>query len=157
MTIWKGAVTALALAAASTARGGEPVDGACKLFSREASSATTAECARCHENHEAHPVDVDYAAAAARQPFGLRRASEAIRRGAFLPHGRVACVTCHDAASPWKHHIALPPGATPRPAVNPRDASTYTGGHARPTGTSPLQAGAAVTPTPLCLLCHAFD
>jgi cytochrome c peroxidase len=156
MTNWKAAVAALALAAASTARGGEPAGGDCKLFSREASTASTADCARCHENHEAHPVDVDYAAAAARQPFGLRRASEAVRRGVFLPDGRVACVTCHDAASPWKHHIALPPGAAARPAVNPRDASTYTGGRARPAGT-PLQPGAAVTPTPLCLLCHAFD
>jgi cytochrome c peroxidase len=143
--------------AASTARADEAARQGCKLFSPESATTPTGECVRCHNNYQSHPVDLDYAAAAARQPYGLRPLREAVRRGIFLPGGQVACVTCHDARSPWKDHIALPPGAKPLPAVDPRDVGTYAGPRAQRAGGAPLTHGAAVTPTPLCMACHAYD
>ncbi|BDG05269.1 hypothetical protein [Anaeromyxobacter oryzae] len=127
-------------------------------------AARTADCIACHarDAHAAggsHPVGIPYEAAAA--PAGatarrgmLRAAAEVVSRGVFLPEGRIECVTCHDPRSPWKNHLAIPPGAVARPAVDPRRLETYT----RPSSTfAATAAGAEVTPTPLCLACHAFD
>ena len=122
------------------------------------SEATTSrDCVACHSatGRDSHPVDVDYewarTTAAGRT---LRPLGEVVRRGVLVPDGKLRCVTCHDGRSPWKYRIALPPGTVPRPAVNPRDPGTYDG---RRGSSPPLPPGSEVTPTPLCLACHALD
>ena len=106
----------------------------------------------CHEFTRTHPVQVDYAAAAARAPDLYRPLDEAIRRGVFLPDGQIKCLTCHDPGSRWKYKIALPPGAA-APAVDPRKPQTY---ERPPALAAPLPPGSAVSPTPLCQSCHTF-
>lgn len=111
------------------------------------------ECLACHQpSAHGHPTDIDYASAQSANP-GLRPIEEVVRRGVFLPNGELRCNTCHDGRSPWKHHLALPPGSTPRPAVDPRDPATYD----ERESLQPPAAGAAVTARPLCLGCHALD
>lgn len=154
------------LAAAETS---VPEGSACALTSSYSSDAAdTRECLRCHGGagggpvHGNHPVDLDYGVAAARAGGfgGLRSPGEVLKRGVFLPEGRLHCVTCHDARSPWKARIALPPGAMAFRAVDPRDPSTYEGGASWRTRTPSQPAppeGSAVSPAPLCIACHALD
>lgn len=129
----------------------------CLLRDPASDALPASACLACHpaRGHQ-HPVDVDYARVGGRR--GYRPAEEVVRRGVLLPGGRIQCVTCHDPTSPWQNHIALPPGATPTPAVDPRDPSTYAGGRswrtAAPEAAPP--PGAAVTASPLCAVCHAF-
>ncbi len=126
----------------------------CALTTLPADSALTADCMACHASGHAgsmsHPVGMDYRQAEASSGGRLRPATDVRQRGVFLPDGKVACVTCHDPRSPWGDHIALPPGATPRLAVRLRDPETYD-------PNAVAQPGAPVTPTPLCVACHAFD
>jgi hypothetical protein len=117
----------------------------CGLF-----EPTAQGCLSCHKA-EGHVFDVDYASAAAGNPM-LRPADEVVRRGVLLPDGQVRCTTCHDARSPWKDRIALPPGSKVMPGVNPFDKATFDG-PPRP----PPRPGDAVSPKPLCLACHALD
>ncbi len=157
------ASTLLALAAAGPAAAdpaAAPAEAGCLLFIPGNESAPAADCLRCHDGSVAathlettHPVDLDYAMAWARDPQGKRPEAEVIRRGGFLPEGKVRCTTCHDARSPWADKLVLPPGARPTGAVNPRDPDTYAPG--RPA--APLPPGSKVSPKPLCLLCHALD
>ena len=119
-------------------------------------TATVQDCLACHEGrtlsvHASHPVDVDYATAVSRPRASLRPLAEALRRGVLLADGKVHCYTCHDPRSPWSSHIALPPGAAARSAVVPGVESTY--GADRPAP----KPGDEVSPTPLCLVCHAYD
>jgi hypothetical protein len=126
-----------------------PLDPArCALQRGGSDLLPSRECLRCHRpSGPTHPFDVDYERARARRPHRLRPAGEATARGAFLPDGEVRCVTCHSAASPWKHHVALPPGARTMGLVPFRER-----GVRRPSD-SPLP-GDAVEPTPLCIACH---
>jgi len=127
---------------------------ACPLFGPKAAQIPTADCMSCHALSRTHPVDIDYAAAAQRRSFEFRPVQEVIRRGVFLPQGQVRCVTCHDGASPWKYSIALPPASQARPAVViSRNPQVWE----KAASAEPLRRGAAVTPTPLCLACHAMD
>jgi hypothetical protein len=126
----------------------------CKLFQAAPERVPAQECMTCHGMHTTHPVELDYEAARF-SSSALRPGAEVIRRGVFLPDGKVQCVSCHDAASRWAYHLAIPPGALVRPAVNPRDPSTYE----RPVALSPpqaLPAGTSVSPTPLCKACHSI-
>jgi hypothetical protein len=133
----------------------------CELLLPGSGTAATRKCLACHDGggagtplHATHPVDVDYARAAGRAPFAYRRAEEAVARGVFLPEGMVRCTTCHDGRSRWKYRLALPPGAIPRPAVDPENPATYEG-QGRPT--APLPPGSDVGRKALCLGCHALD
>ncbi len=105
-----------------------------------------------------HPVDVDYEQAQRRPEARLRPVDAAVQRGLFLPGGKLRCVTCHDRRSPWKHHLAIPPGADVRPAVDPRDPRTYqddaTG--SPPKYRAPLPPRSDVGRKPLCTMCHSF-
>lgn len=131
--------------------------GGCALSSLAADAALVADCVSCHgaghAGRSSHPVGVDYAAASARGG-SLRPAVEVVRRGVFLPEGRVQCVTCHDPRSPWADHVALPPGETPKRAVNPQERATF---EAEAAPSAALPPGTRVSPRPLCLSCHAFD
>jgi hypothetical protein len=132
---------AIALCAAADER------ASCLLLKPEADAAPTAQCLSCHAQSGPgnHVVDVPYAGSSE-----LRPADEVVRRGVHLPGGQIRCTTCHDARSPWKDHIALPPGAKATRAVDVGNPATYE----RPT---PARPGDAVSPKPLCLACHAMD
>jgi hypothetical protein len=82
----------------------------CKLFQAAPERVPAQECMTCHGMHTTHPVELDYEAARLTRP-ALRPGAEVIRRGVFLPDGKVQCVSCHDAASRWAYHLAIPPGA----------------------------------------------
>jgi hypothetical protein len=148
-----------------------PLAETCDLFRITGIEDTSVDaCTKCHGQGRAspgsnHPVDIDYASAVARSAgsaMGLRPLSVVVSRGVFLPDGQIRCVTCHDGRSPWKYGIALPPGATVTPAVNPRDRSTYEDGPALRAREAKLASSAErhsipVGTKPLCLACHAAD
>jgi hypothetical protein len=133
------------------------IDGGCGLLVPGSEDAPVAACLRCHERSgSGHPVGLDYAresGARRASAMPLRSASEAIRRGAFLPGGELRCTTCHDGRSPWRFRLALPPGAAVRHAVVAGNPETY-GPRAARGAPAP---GEAVGTKPLCLLCHALD
>lgn len=145
-----------------------PQPGTCALDTSGSDSASTQECLRCHSSadggliHGNHPVDLDYAAAEgeAGRAGTLRPVGEVVRRGVLLPDGRLQCVTCHDARSPWAAKIALPPGSVAVPALSPRNPSTYEDRDRLRTtgpGAQPPPPGTAVSSSPLCIACHALD
>ena len=145
----------------STAAGAADLPPDCLLSRPGAESTPAQDCLRCHDGSAArahlqttHPVDVDYAMARYKNRDGLRPEAEVVRRGGFLPDGKVRCTTCHDARSTWAARINLPAGARARPAVDPFNPRSY---DATPTAQAEPSPGAAVSPRPLCLLCHAFD
>jgi hypothetical protein len=136
---------------------GRAFEPSCALLVPGSEDATVADCRRCHAGSgSGHPVGLDYGHASGGRGGGipLRTGAEAVRRGAFLPGGELRCTTCHARSSPWRYRLALPPGADVRPAVNPRDPSTYDPAAARATSAS---HGSQVGTKPLCLLCHAID
>jgi hypothetical protein len=140
--------------------------GGCELSLPGRVETTSESCVACHRvgSGSNHPFDVDYATAIAMHPYsGLRSPEEVVKRGVFLVEGKVSCRTCHDPRSPWENHIALPPGARPTPAVNPRDRQTYEDGPERTARIRELQHPQVggerrkVSAKPLCLVCHALD
>ncbi len=150
-----------------------PVQGGCILVAGASSTATTRDCTACHASFDgghSHPVDVDQDAARfrslGRSGPSLRSAAEVVRRGLFLPEGKVSCLTCHDGNSIWKYKLALPPDAPLKEPVVAGNPQTYDPAQMRPsamsgldatTGKRLLPAGTAVSPTPLCKVCHSFD
>lgn len=139
-------------------------EGGCLLFTARPDARSIGECLACHaEAHGRgnHPVDVDYEQAAARSAGSLREPREVVRAGVFLPGGRLHCLTCHDARSPWAARIALPPGATPVPAVRPGPAAPpgpgWRAAARERARAGSLPPGSAVSPAPLCIACHALD
>ncbi|MBI5071132.1 MAG: hypothetical protein HZB56_23190 [Deltaproteobacteria bacterium] len=151
------------------ARGAE-IDAAqpCGLVRPGSETATTADCLACHggsgpgvQLHTSHPVDIDYERARYRPNSSLRPMAEAVKRGVFLPEGQLRCLTCHDARSPWRYRLALPPGAPVKSAVRPGDPRTYDPARAseRPVPHPDASLPAAdrdASPTPLCKLCHTY-
>ncbi len=153
----------------STATVSDPAPSQCALYAAGAAQAPASSCASCHRgtygvNHT-HPVDVDYEGARYRARTTLRPAQEVVKRGVFLPGGMVQCGTCHDSRSPWKFHLALPPGAPARMSMaytgsgaSERSSATGAGNSTVPGSAAVTPpAGSAVSPTPLCLACHGFD
>jgi hypothetical protein len=148
-----------------------PLADRCELFQpRFLEEPSASACKSCHDGHFAsqgsnHPVNIEYAPRAERRRgsmMPLRGAEDVVARGLFLPDGELRCVTCHDGRSRWRYGLAIPAGAVLQPAVNPRDASTYTGDPARREAEvrAAQQSGAygvKVSPKPLCLICHALD
>ena len=145
-----------AAARAAVAQAPDPsAPAGCSLFAPGYATVPTEKCLQCHGLSRTHPVDIDYEGTIQRNPaFMYRPVAEVIKRGVFLPNGQIACVTCHDANSPWKDRIALPPGAKARPAVDPRNRDTYASPETQPAAALP--AHSAVTPTPLCQACHTY-
>ncbi|HZZ85253.1 MAG TPA: hypothetical protein VFE30_12000 [Anaeromyxobacteraceae bacterium] len=142
--------------AAPTPRAQAAIQGGCRLFADDADRVSTHECLSCHTGgvgaqlRTCHPIELPYPPASNEPP--LRPLEDAVRRGAFLPGNVLRCVTCHDRSSPWDSAIALPPGAKPMRGVVPGDATTYS-----PDKAAPPRPGDRVTPTALCLECHAYD
>ncbi len=117
---WGAALAAaLAVAAGAQAENG----GTCEL-SRVADRrlASSERCVSCHDGtggttialqlhptdggpETSHPVEVDYGAAWSREPRRYAPGA-ALPREVPLVHGKVACTTCHDGASPRPNHVA---------------------------------------------------
>lgn len=132
----------------------ELVVARCLLDGAQSDGAADAACLTCHPTSArgSHRSGFGYTHANPRLPPGsLRSLDEVVARGLLLPDGEVRCVTCHDARSPWRYHIALPPGSTASPSARPgRTGNAVATAAARP------QPGAEVTPTPLCRACHTL-
>jgi hypothetical protein len=133
---------------------GPPPRGNCKLYSPDVHRLTAQECQSCHPFHRSHPVDFEYESRAYRPGADLRPLSEVVKRGVFMPDGMVRCVSCHDARSRWAGKLALPPGAALRPAVDTRNPATYERPVPKVIDGRGLADGTAVSPTPLCKVCH---
>jgi hypothetical protein len=123
------------------------VASACALRTAAAVEDVAVSCTSCHGNRSGsgHPVDIDYEGAQTRR-WGRRRTplrpvAEVVRRGVFLPDGKVQCLTCHDPRSEHRYGLAVPPETDPA-ALMEREAW----GGRRP----------GVEPAPLCLACHAI-
>jgi len=121
--------------------------------------ASTEDCLGCHaegraavQAHASHPVGLVLDDAAARSKGQLRAAREVRARGVALEDGKIGCLTCHALASPYKHRIALPPGAEVRRAAVPGDKRTYDPELAE--SAAAPGPGAAVSTKPLCQACH---
>ncbi|BDG09261.1 hypothetical protein [Anaeromyxobacter paludicola] len=147
-----------AAAAADTAV--EPAPAAeparCSLLVAGREAAAADDCLVCHELHRTHPVDFPYPYPAFSRSPSLRTPDEAVRRGVFLPDGMIRCGTCHDGASPYRYRLAIPPGAQVAPAVKVGPVTAASSRRAT-RATAPAPASGDVTPTPLCLSCHAYD
>jgi hypothetical protein len=150
---------------ALTTGGGVPLpaaaeDGSCTLADTTAGPAT---CLACHKFTRCHPYDVDYARLAIASRGSLRAVEEVVRRGLFLPDGRMTCHTCHDAASWWGRRLAIPPGSTISARVVPESSSTHDPANPRISPMTVEEARATLprdtdlSPRPLCLACHARD
>jgi hypothetical protein len=147
------------------AGGGSPLHAAqaadtCTLADTTAAPST---CRACHAFTRCHPYDVDYARLASASRGALRTAEEVIRRGLFLPEGRMTCHTCHDAGSWWGQRLVIPPTSRVSARVVPGDASTYDAANPKIQSMTVEQARATLprdtdlSPKPLCLACHARD
>lgn len=88
--------------------------GVCELEGADRATTSSQRCIACHDGTagspiafgvrpdgigSSHPVEVDYGAAAARQP-GRYHPAAMLPREIPLVNGRVACTSCHDGASP---------------------------------------------------------
>lgn len=122
---WRGAAraapVAAALLSAAGAAGQVLPDEVCELTRVDRAHTPSARCVACHDGsagvamatgpagdgHGNHPVEVDYAASAARDPERYVPAAM-VRPDVPLVDGKVACTSCHDGASPH-----------PRRAVDP--------------------------------------
>ena len=149
-------------------------NGTCALVLSDSDLATTENCTSCHgggrvgpQFHTSHPVDVDHERARMRPGSALRPAAEVVRRGLYLPDGKVRCTTCHHGRSQFRFRLAIPADAEIRDAVDHRDPRTYDPAlrAQQPTrqrmtaavAQRVLPAGTEVSPTPLCKVCHSFD
>jgi hypothetical protein len=135
----------------------EPVAPACALRTPGSDAMAAQGCLECHSGARGPRIRRTHPVGAYRRGPGLRAPEEVVRRGVLLPGGAVECVTCHDRRSPWKDHVALPPGAAAVAAVDARDPASYQGRpgwrEASAHGIGP-PPGAAVSPAPLCAACH---
>jgi hypothetical protein len=138
-----GVLAALVLVLVATvASRARPEASTCRLFELGSDLLESRDCLTCHPWERCHPVEVVYREAWERRGPGgawyLRPESVAVSRGAYLPDGRVRCVTCHDRHSQAGAHLAVPPSWA-------RESTTE-------------QKGQVVDPgcAPLCLECHPW-
>ncbi len=123
-------------------------------------------CLACHGKSgpgplftHSHPVNIDYAAAHGKAKGTLRAMDAVTAKGVALPQGKLQCVTCHDAKSPWAKWVALPAGAAPRPAMDRRKTRVDDAPNWRipPAEAPPMpEKGTEVSSAPLCAACHTF-
>jgi predicted CXXCH cytochrome family protein len=114
---WGAALAAAALAASAGARAAD--GGTCELSRVNREATTTRGCLSCHDGSAgpgvgfkmgaddramSHPVEVDYAAAAAAHP-GQYQPAAALPPEVPLVGGKVQCTTCHDGASPDRKRV----------------------------------------------------
>jgi len=134
----------------------------CLLLRDEDRRSSSSDCQGCHgrTEHSGHPLEVSYEEARFRGAGGmsLRPQAEARERGAFLPEGKVRCVSCHDGRSRLRYRLAIPRDAL-RPAVHAGDRRTYDPAFvargAALVGLVPDGYDAGTRP--LCLACHPMD
>ncbi|HET8542163.1 MAG TPA: hypothetical protein VFL83_19960 [Anaeromyxobacter sp.] len=116
---------AAAMESAAGDRGapGSPPPTVCELRGADRARTSSLRCMACHDGGSApmiafqmsadgrgmsHPVEVDYAATAARHPERYHPPAS-LPRDVPLVRGRVACTSCHDGASPDPKRVAVVP------------------------------------------------
>jgi hypothetical protein len=105
-------VVFLGSAAATPARA-DP-GGACELPRADRTRTPSSRCLACHDGSAvrplgpSHSVEVDYARAFARSPDLFVPAAMLGAEGVTLVDGKVACVSCHTAASRHQKHALDP-------------------------------------------------
>lgn len=114
---WGAALAAASLAASARA---EAADGSCELARVDRAKATARACMSCHDGSAgplvelerspdghgtSHPVEVDYATAAASHPDQYQPVA-GIPAEIPLVRGKVECTSCHDPAAPGPGHVA---------------------------------------------------
>ena len=147
--------------------------GTCALALSDSEQASTAQCMSCHgggrfgpQLHGQHQVDVDFESARMRPRSNLRAYADVVRRGVFLPSGKVGCTTCHDRRSRFRYRLALPPDAEISNAVDHRSERSFDPALRSQQPERKMKAseaqlvlpvGTEVSPTPLCKVCHVHD
>jgi hypothetical protein len=104
---------AACLGVAVSARAVEAGAG-CELARADRLRTPSSRCIACHDGAGAHslgpshPVDVDYARASARAPGRYEAPARLLPQDITLVDGKVACVSCHSAASRHRKHAVDP-------------------------------------------------
>ncbi len=128
-----------------------PRDGSSKL--------TSQQCTGCHASavHAtvSHQVEIPYETPLSRGRGRVRPQEEAVRRGAFLPEGKVRCTSCHDGKSRLRYRLAIS-GAELRPAVKLSSPTTFEPG-LRNAPPLVVTEGFEAAVKPLCLKCHPME
>lgn len=119
--LWDSGASARIPREGAVTRAARAGDGVCELEGADRARTTSARCIACHDGtagravevHTApdgigrsHPVEVDYGAAAARQP-GRYHPAAMLPREIPLVDGKVACTSCHDGASREPKRVAM--------------------------------------------------
>ena len=117
---WGAALGAVAALVCVGAAAGAADRTACELRGADRARTGSQGCMACHDGTTgasvgfvsragglgvSHPVGVDYAAAAARQPGRYAPAAD-LPPDVPLVSGKVECTTCHDGASSAPDHVA---------------------------------------------------
>jgi hypothetical protein len=105
-------ILAAVLGTAAFARAANPA-ATCELARADRARTPSSRCLACHDGTSgqclglSHPVEVDYARAAMRDP-GRYVPASALPADVPLVNGRVSCVSCHDGASTHPAHTVEP-------------------------------------------------
>ena len=136
----------------------------CRLLAAGSENLPSQACVACHDGKGERPFCPGHKVGnaypdAGDAKYALRTRMDVLGRGIKLPGGNLECVTCHDRASPWESHLALPSGTRALPRIDPHDPSTYEN---RPNwrltlpNARPRMPGQPVCPAMLCVVCHTF-
>jgi hypothetical protein len=88
--------------------------GACELGRVDRATTPSTRCLACHGGSSARPIDpglshplgMDYASIALRQPDRFVAPAQ-LPREVPLVDGKIACTSCHDATSPHPKRVAI--------------------------------------------------
>ena len=110
VALWDSRAVASATRAASAGAPG----GVCELGRVDRATTPPARCLACHggssvrpiDVRDSHPLGMDYASIALRHPDRFVAPAQ-LPREVPLVGGKLACTSCHDAASPHPKRVAI--------------------------------------------------